>query len=58
MPKFYSDRGSLDFGNDLDMVATYSITKNINLLAKHDKYAANDYSSDTDKFWLQSELKF
>ncbi|HEY8567856.1 alginate export family protein [Microbulbifer sp.] len=56
--KFYSDRDSLDYGNELDMVATYSITKNIDLLAKYARYAANDYSSDTDKFWLQFELKF
>ena len=56
--KFYSDRDSLDYGNELDLVATYSITKNIGLLAKYATYDADQFSSDTDKFWLQFELKF
>ncbi|WP_226702011.1 alginate export family protein [Microbulbifer elongatus] len=56
--KFYSDRDSLDYGNELDLVATYSITKNIDLLAKYATYDADEFSSDTDKFWLQFDLKF
>ncbi|WGL16254.1 alginate export family protein [Microbulbifer bruguierae] len=56
--KFYSDRDSLDYGNELDLVATYAITKNIGLLAKYATYDADEYSTDTDKFWLQFELKF
>ncbi|WP_428820319.1 alginate export family protein [Microbulbifer sp. MCCC 1A16149] len=56
--KFYSDRDSREYGNELDLVATYSITKNIGLLAKYATYDADDFSSDTDKFWLQFELKF
>lgn len=56
--KFYSDRDSLDYGNELDLVATYPITKNIGLLVKYAKYDADEFSSDTDKFWLQFQLKF
>ncbi|AQQ66858.1 hypothetical protein Mag101_03790 [Microbulbifer agarilyticus] len=56
--KFYSDRFSREYGNELDLVATYAITKNIDLLAKYATYDADTFSSDTDKFWLQFELKF
>ncbi|MCK7596133.1 alginate export family protein [Microbulbifer sp. CAU 1566] len=56
--KFYSDRDSREYGNELDLVATYAITKNIGLLAKYATYDADTFSSDTDKFWLQFELKF
>ncbi|MBN8430573.1 hypothetical protein JF535_06875 [Microbulbifer salipaludis] len=58
MHKFYSVRTSHKFGNELDLVATYAITKNIGLLAKYATYDADTFSSDTDKFWLQFELKF
>ncbi|MFV8781476.1 alginate export family protein [Microbulbifer sp. SA54] len=56
--KFYSDRNSRDYGNELDLVATYAISKNIGVLAKYATYDADDFSTDTDKFWLQFELKF
>ncbi|WP_295801782.1 hypothetical protein [uncultured Microbulbifer sp.] len=56
--KFRSDRGGQDYGNELDLVATTAITKNIDLLVKYAGYDADTYSSDTDKFWLQFELKF
>ncbi|WP_193754358.1 hypothetical protein [Microbulbifer sp. Q7] len=58
MHKFYSDRASQEYGNELDLVATYAITKNIGLLAKYATYDADTFSTDTDKFWLQFELKF
>lgn len=35
--KFDSDCDSLDYGNELDLVATYAITKNIDLLAKFER---------------------
>lgn len=33
--KFYSDRDSLEYGNEQDLVATYAITKNLGLLANY-----------------------
>lgn len=45
-----SDRDSLDYGNEQDVVATYYITKNIDLLLKYARYDADEYSSDTDRF--------
>ena len=56
--KFRSDRDSLDYGNELDLVATTALTKNIGLLIKYANYDADEFSSDTEKFWLQFELKF
>lgn len=53
-----SDANDIDYGNELDLVANYQVNKNYSLLAKFANYSADDYSTDTNKLWLQAVAKF
>ncbi len=55
-----SDVGGLDWGNELDLTAAYSISKNYNVLVKFANYSAGDDATvtDTNKLWLQLAAKF
>lgn len=58
---FSSDEGSIDFGNELDLVATYQINKNYGFLVKAANYSEGDAGiapTDTTKLWLQMTTKF
>ncbi len=58
---FSSDEGSIDFGNELDLVAVYKINKNYGALVKFANYSAGDSDQaqkDTNKLWLQLTAKF
>jgi len=58
---FSSDEGSIDFGNELDLVAAYKINKNYGALVKFANYSAGDSDqaqTDTNKLWLQLTAKF
>ncbi|QIL90007.1 hypothetical protein GNX18_09760 [Microbulbifer sp. SH-1] len=48
--KLYRDRDSLDYGRELDVAATYYITENIDLRARHTRRDADEYSCATDRF--------
>lgn len=58
---FSSDEGSIDFGNELDLVAVYKINKNYGALVKFANYSAGDSDqkpTDTNKLWVQLTAKF
>ncbi len=55
---FSSDEGSIDYGQELDLVAVYQINKNYGVLAKFANYSADDHASDTNKLWIQATAKF
>ncbi|PKI13837.1 alginate export family protein [Colwellia sp. 12G3] len=58
---FSSDEGSIDFGNELDLVATYQINKNYGVLVKAANYSEGDSGiapTDTNKIWVQMTAKF
>lgn len=54
--QFESDRGSIDYGDELDLTAAYPLSKNCKLLLKYARYNADTFASDTDKFWLMFQL--
>lgn len=58
--KFDSDAGSIEYGTEWDVSYTHPIPyiKNLSVMAKYASYNANDYSVDTDKFWLQAQYQF
>ncbi|MCI2284859.1 hypothetical protein L3081_17510 [Colwellia sp. MSW7] len=53
-----SDVDNIDYGNELDLVANYTVNKNYSVLAKFANYSADDFSTDTNKLWLQAVAKF
>lgn len=59
--EFDSDKGSIDFGSELDLSATTKFDKKYTLGAKYANYSAGDAQSnkaDATKFWLWAEAKF
>lgn len=55
---FESDRGSTDYGKEIDLQATKSFGKHYDAGIKYASYDADDFAVDTDKFWLWGGLKF
>ncbi|NQY89149.1 MAG: alginate export family protein [Colwellia sp.] len=56
--KLTSDVNSIDYGNELDLVANYKINKKYAVLVKFANYSADNYLTDTNKLWLQATAKF
>ena len=58
---FSSDVDGIDFGSEIDFVATYQINKNYGVLVKAAHYSKGDADqkpTDTDKVWVQLTAKF
>ncbi len=55
---FSAVEGDADYGNELDLVVSYKVHKTTTLLAKYAKYDADDYATDTSKFWFMVNTKF
>ena len=57
---FSSDVESIDFGRELNLVATYQINKNYGVLVKAANYSDGDVAAktDTNKVWVQLTAKF
>ncbi|QKG72180.1 alginate export family protein [Erythrobacter mangrovi] len=55
---FDSTRGELSYGNEWDALIAYPLTKQVKLLAKFASYDADDFATNTRKFWFQVEAKF
>ena len=49
---YQADRGNAEYGNEADLVASYTLSPKIKLMAKYASYRADQWRSDTDKFWL------
>lgn len=56
--KFESNVGSVDYGNEVNLVASYPLTKNVGLLVKYAAYNADELASDTSKLWGMLTFKF
>ncbi len=46
-----SDAGSVDYGSELNLIASYPLQDNVGLLVKYANYSADDFSVDTNKLW-------
>lgn len=49
---FSADQGSASYGDEIDLVANFGISKNYSFLVKYASYSADTYGVDTDKVWL------
>lgn len=54
---FSSDEGSMDYGNEVDLVATYKLNSNWSALAKYAYFTGSSGMRDIQRFWLQLDWK-
>ncbi|MCX2980734.1 hypothetical protein EYC98_07560 [Halieaceae bacterium IMCC14734] len=56
---FAAESSSVDYGTEIDLVATWPATKVLTLQAKYAKFSADNSGplTDTEKFWLTAQLK-
>ncbi|MGR8998748.1 MAG: alginate export family protein [Gammaproteobacteria bacterium] len=55
---FYDDTGNIHYGKEWDFSAIKKFGKHYSLLAKYAYYDADQYSTDTQKIWLQGNISF
>ena len=55
---FQSDEGSIDYGDEINVVATMPIKKGTTVQLKYADYSADEFATDTTKIWLSFMLKF
>ncbi len=55
---FGAETGSGDLGSELDLAADYKIGKHYGVLLKYASYDADNFATDTDKFWLMLTAAF
>lgn len=55
---FRSDASSMHYGQEIDLAAIRPIDENSTWGAKYANYDADDFATDTQKFWLWYETRF
>lgn len=55
---FSADEGGGDYGSELNLVVSKKLHKHFNALLKYADYSADDYATDTSKFWLMGVMSF
>lgn len=55
--QFDSDFGGIDYGSEWDASLGFKVGR-VSLLAKYARYDAQNFSVDTEKFWLQAEFAY
>ncbi len=53
---FDADEGSMSYGSEIDVVATYPVSKQFSVQLKFADYDADDFATDTTKVWLSLML--
>ena len=54
---FNADRGSTDYGSEVDLLAVRNFGNRYQLGIKYAGFNADSWKTDTDKFWLWGQLK-
>ncbi|MGD9662201.1 MAG: alginate export family protein, partial [Porticoccaceae bacterium] len=55
---FSSDEGSVGYGSEVNLVATYPVNQYLSVELKYADYNADDFSVDTEKVWFSIMLNF
>jgi hypothetical protein len=55
---FETDQGSVDAGNELDLLVEKAFMKHYTVGLKYADYEGDGYKADTEKFWLYGQVKF
>lgn len=54
---FQSDKGSIDYGSEINLLAAREFSRRYTLGIKYAGYKADEWQVDTNKFWLWGQLK-
>lgn len=55
---FQSDQGSSEYGDEIDIMLTKRFGSNYTFVAKYANYSADEYKTDTEKFWIQFTIAY
>ena len=55
---FFDDTGNIHYGQEWDFLASKKFGKHYTLLARYAYYNADQYSTDTQKIWVQGNINF
>lgn len=55
---YSADAGGSDYGSEWNFLLAKAFGKHYSLGAKYASYEADNFATDTDKFWLWGEMKF
>ena len=55
---FEAETGGMDYGDEIDFIATYKINDTYSLMFKYAAYDADQWATDTDKAWLMVSASF
>lgn len=55
---FSADEGSMDYGSEWDLVASYPLLSNLALELKYANYDSDGFKVDTNRLWLSLNLAF
>ena len=55
---FFDDTGAIHYGQEWDFLASKKFGKHYTLLARYAYYNADQYSTDTQKIWVQGNINF
>lgn len=55
---FDDDTGRIDYGEEVDLLAVKNFGKHYSVLLKFAKYDADQFATDTEKWWLQASVEF
>ena len=56
--EYQSDFGNVDYGSEIDFVASTGFAEHYSILLKFAGYSADSFGSDRDKLWLQFGYKY
>ncbi len=55
---FQADAGGSDYGTEFDIKLNYKFSKNYSALVSYATYNADEFKTNTEKFWLQLVMNF
>ena len=55
---YQADAGGSDYGSEFDVKLARKFWKNYTVLVSYATYNADEFKTDTDKFWLQLTVDF
>ncbi|MBV1906023.1 MAG: alginate export family protein [Pseudomonadales bacterium] len=55
---FSADQGSAEYGSEFGLLAAKKFTKHYSVVLKYSSYSADTHGVDTDKLWVQGQVKF
>jgi len=56
--RYSAETGGMDYGDEINFVANWVLSKNYSVMAKLGLYSADEFTVDTSKYWMMFSAKF